>query len=406
MDEAYRDRGVQPESGAAPTTSVLDAPGKPVWALGLMSGTSLDGIDAALIRTDGETIHATGASVFFPYAAEELSALRRVMADPLALRDTGAPEAEALLAAAVGEVEEAHARVAAGLIARAPAVEAPALVGFPGQTVAHAPEQGWTWQLGDGAPLARALNRPVVFDFRSADVAAGGEGAPLAPFFHYAALRGAGIDGPVAVLNIGGVANVTLVDPGADDALGGVITAFDTGPGNALINDWMAARVGRALDHNGAAAASGADRASALAQRFETNFVVDFQRRSGPKSLDRNAFNRLPALIAEANTEAGAAALTRFTVDCVAAAERVLQPQPQRWLVCGGGRHNPTMMRWLAEALAAPVDPVEAVGLDGDMLEAQAFAYLAVRVLRGLPTSAPATTGARHPVCGGRLAQP
>ncbi|MEM9783065.1 MAG: anhydro-N-acetylmuramic acid kinase [Pseudomonadota bacterium] len=378
-----------------------------IWALGLMSGTSLDGIDASLVLTDGMTVDATGPSAFLPYEAGALPALQRVMADPEAYRDASGGEAQALLAEGAREVTRLHARAAAGLLAETPPERLPHVVGFPGQTVAHAPERQWTWQIGDGAALMRALNRAVVWDFRSDDIAAGGQGAPLAPFFHHAALKGAGVEGPVAVLNIGGVANVTLVDTSlADPAEPGAVSAFDTGPGNALINDWMAVRTGRPLDRNGTAAALGASDGRALAARFGTNFVTDFQRRPGPKSLDRNAFNRLPELLAEVPTEAGAAALTQFTVDCVAAAARLLVPQPTRWLVCGGGRHNPTMMRWLAEALPTPVAPIETVGLDGDMLEAQAFAYLAVRVLRGLPTSAPGTTGAPHPVCGGRIVLP
>ncbi|MEL6266807.1 MAG: anhydro-N-acetylmuramic acid kinase, partial [Pseudomonadota bacterium] len=213
---------------------------------------------------------------------------------------------------------------------------------------------------------------------------------------------------PQAVLNIGGVGNVTWVDPlavGPDDGDGSLV-AFDTGPGNALINDWMAARTGRPMDFAGRAAAAGAGARAALMPRLASNFVADYLGRPGPKSLDRNAFSTLPARLDDVSTEEGAAALTAFTVDCVAASARHLPGRPARWLVCGGGRNNPTMMQWLIEALDAPVAPVEAIGLDGDMLEAQAFAYLAVRVLRGLPTSAPATTGARHPVCGGRIARP
>ncbi|MEL6197294.1 MAG: anhydro-N-acetylmuramic acid kinase [Pseudomonadota bacterium] len=377
----------------------------PAWVLGLMSGTSLDGVDVALVQTDGEVIAATGASAFVAYTEPETEALRRLMADPLAVRERRLPGAAVLLEAAAREVDRLHAAAAAGLLAGVSPAEAPMLVGYPGQTAAHAPERQWTWQLGDGAAVARALNRPVVWDFRSEDIRAGGQGAPLAPVFHHAAMRHAGVAGPVAVLNIGGVANVTWVDPAiADPATPGALAAFDTGPGNALLNDWMAARTGKPYDAGGAAAATGAEARGTLARRLETNFVVDFLARPGPKSLDRNAFNTLPALIADASTEEGAAALTGFTVDCVAAAARHLPRPPTRWLVCGGGRLNLTMMRWLTSALEAPVDPIETVGLDGDMLEAQAFAYLAARVVRGLPTSTPATTGCAAPVSGGRLA--
>lgn len=388
----------------------------PRWAMGLMSGTSLDGVDAALIETDGERVTAFGETGFLPYAPADLEHLAPVMADPMRYR--AAPEGSAdagRLRAAARDVLRLHARAVADLLAtaadagRPPGMLGQVLIGFHGQTVMHAPEEGWTWQLGDGAALATALARPVVWDFRSADVAAGGEGAPLAPFYHHSLARrlaaDGAADGPLAFLNIGGVANITWVDPSvADPAAPGALMAFDTGPGNALLNDWMAAHAGEPLDRDGAAAAVGleAARARGLAV-FETNVIADFLARPGPKSLDRNAFATLPARLDGCSIEAGAAALTLFTAHCVAAARQHLPRPPARWLVCGGGRHNPTMMAALAEALDVPVVPVEAVGLDGDMLEAQAFAFLAVRSLRGLPLSAPASTGVPAPVSGGRL---
>ncbi len=279
----------------------------------------------------------------------------------------------------------------------------PAVIGFHGQTVAHAPDQGWTWQLGDGAALARVLNRPVVWDFRSADMGLGGQGAPLAPFFHFALARRIGAAEPLAFLNIGGVANVTCVDPGrtAPEAEGALI-AFDTGPGNALVNDWIQTRTGAPMDADGAAAAAG----SVHRDRLSSNSARAWLDRRPPKSLDRNDFRAVLAGMQGLSVEDGAATLTAFTADCVAESLRHMPAPPSRWLVCGGGRRNETMMRMLAERVDVPVDAVEAVGLDGDMLEAQAFAYLAVRVLRGLPTSAPGTTGCREPVCGGRVSLP
>ncbi|MGF1553390.1 MAG: anhydro-N-acetylmuramic acid kinase [Paracoccaceae bacterium] len=378
-----------------------------VWALGLMSGTSLDGVDASLILTDGERILDTGPSLYEPYDADTLPALSHVMAEPAAFRDGTMPGAAEVLGEAAREVVRVHARAAAALIADAPAARAPAVVGFPGQTVLHAPERGLTWQIGDGAALARALGRAVVWDFRTDDVAAGGQGAPLAPFFHWAAMRSAGLAEPVAVLNIGGVANVTWVDPRAGDPTApGALVAFDTGPGNALVNDWMAEHDGRAMDAGGGVAAAGRAARARLAQRLRTNTVADHLGRPPPKSLDRNAFNALPRLLEGESVEDGAAALTGLTVDCAAAALDHLPTPPARWLVCGGGRYNATMMAWLAEALDGAVEPIEAVGLDGDMLEAQAFGFLAVRVLRGMATSGPSTTGAARAVSGGRVATP
>jgi len=279
----------------------------------------------------------------------------------------------------------------------------PQVIGFHGQTVSHRPAEGFTLQLGDGAAVATGCGVATVWDFRSADMAAGGEGAPLAPFFHFALARSAGLDAPVAFLNLGGVGNVTWVDPEADAPQApGALLAFDTGPANALIDDFMAARTGAGYDADGATAGRGLV-ASEILARFRHTPYLD---RTPPKSLDRNDFLPVLEAVSELGTEDGAATLTAFTTDCVVAGLRHMPSPPTRWLVCGGGRKNLTMMRMLAERLDAPVDPVEAVGFDGDMLEAQAFGYLAVRVLRGLPTSAPSTTGCREPVCGGRISYP
>ena len=371
--------------------------GEPIWALGLMSGTSLDGVDAALLLTDGESIEAFGPSGFTPFDRLGATALPPIMDDPLRHWRGARDDDRARLEAAEREVVRLHARAVVDLLADG--AEPPALVGFPGQTVAHYPEKRWTWQLGDGARLAAALNRAVAWDFRTADIEAGGQGAPLAPFFHLAAARWAGLEGPVAFVNVGGVGNVTWVDPARDEA---ALVAFDTGPGNALLNDWMQARTGQPVDADGAVAARGAVHEAP----FATNFVADYLQRPGPKSLDRNTFGTLLERVAHLGTEDGAASLTAFTARCIAASLPHLPEPPARWLACGGGRRNPTMMAMTSDALGAPVEPVEAVGLDGDMLEAQAFAYLAVRVARGLPLSAPGTTGVPRAMGGGRLSPP
>ncbi len=375
--------------------------GRPIWALGQMSGTSLDGIDSALLLTDGETVSDFGMTAFLPYREGGLRALPEVWKDWARFRPTHTNEDQALLAEAAQEVEAAHAMAAVNLLINK--VASPAVLGFHGQTVAHDPEAGWTWQLGDGAAVARAVNRAVIWDFRTADMEADGQGAPLAPFYHFALAKHIGATEPLVFLNNGGVANITWVDPTKErpedeDAL----LAFDTGPGNALVNDWMQGHTGEPMDRDGAAAAQG----RAHRDRLNTNSGREYLRRPGPKSLDRNDFHGVLGAMEGLSTNDGAATLTQFTADCVAASVRHMPSPPSRWLVCGGGRLNPTMMSMLAERLDAPVEPVEAVGLDGDMLEAQAFAYLAVRVLRGLPTSAPSTTGCREPVSGGRISYP
>ncbi|MEM6906993.1 MAG: anhydro-N-acetylmuramic acid kinase, partial [Pseudomonadota bacterium] len=279
----------------------------------------------------------------------------------------------------------------------------PKIVGFHGQTIMHRPDQGWTWQLGDGQKLAVTLRRPVVWDFRSADMAAGGEGAPLAPFYHFALAKHIRAREPLAFLNLGGVGNVTWIDPTKTlPEEPGALLAFDTGPGNALVNDWMQAQTGSPMDRDGAAAAAG----RVHRDRLNSNAARAYLDRTPPKSLDRNEFAPVLRAMAGLQTEDGAATLTAFTAQCVAESLRHMPAPPTRWLVCGGGRLNRAMMGMLAETLDAPVAPVEDEGLDGDMLEAEAFAFLAVRVLRGLPTSAPGTTGCRAPVSGGRISYP
>lgn len=350
-------------------------------ALGLMSGTSLDGVDAALVRTDGETVAETGVALTVPYDQALRAGLRSVLGGQ----------------GAVAEVErhltEFHAQVVAHLLAQAaiPAAQID-VIGFHGHTILHRPDQGRTWQIGDGAHLARLTAIKVVNDFRSADVAAGGQGAPLVPVFHAALARK--LAKPLAVLNLGGVGNVTWI--GADDRM----LAFDTGPGNALIDDWALTHCGRPVDQDGRMAARGRVDAQAVAA-FASHpyFAVE-----PPKSLDRDDFQSMAAqLVAGKDAADGAATLTAFTARAVALAAAHF-PQPAgRWLVCGGGRHNPVLMAALATELGVPVAAVETVGWDGDALEAQAFAFLAVRSLRGLPLTFPGTTGVAAPLSGGRV---
>ncbi len=393
-------RGFYSGTGGEGKGMVEVSRGNPVWSLGLMSGTSMDGVDAALVRTDGESIAEFGLSLFLAYDQHYralMSAANRaaVAASTEILRDPARwPPTLTRLATSAVTIHLDVIRRLGG---------SPQIVGFHGQTVSHRPAEGFTLQLGDGAAVAAGCGVATVWDFRSADMRAGGEGAPLAPFFHFALARMAGLDAPVAFLNLGGVGNVTWIDPAADAPESpGALLAFDTGPANAMIDDFMAARTGTGYDADGATAALGTIASDVLARlpRFP------YLDRTPPKSLDRNDFLRVLDAVSALSTEDGAAALTAFTADCVAEGLRHMPSPPTRWLICGGGRKNLTLMRMLAERLDAPVDPVESVGLDGDMLEAQAFAYLAVRVLRGLPTSAPSTTGCRAPVCGGRISAP
>ena len=351
-----------------------------VWALGMMSGTSLDGVDAALIETDGVTVSGFGPWRTAPYPAALREQLRAVI------------EGRGARGTAERALTEFHADVAEALLAEAGRRrEDIALVGFPGHTVRHEPEAGRTDQIGDGAALARRLGIDVVDDFRSNDVRAGGQGAPLAPLFHAALARMDGLATPLAVLNLGGVANVTWIGGPADEDL----LAFDTGPGCALIDDWVLSKTGAALDRDGRLAGAGAVDGAAL----EALLAHPYFDAPPPKSLDRNEFD--PAPMSGLSAGDGAATLVAFTAEAVRRALAHMPAAPLRWLVTGGGRHNPALMAALAERLDVPCDAVECVGWQGDALEAQAFGYLAVRSRRGLPLSLPRTTRVPHPVSGG-----
>jgi anhydro-N-acetylmuramic acid kinase len=349
-----------------------------IWAIGLMSGTSGDGIDAALIETDGETIQQVGPGLGEVYDAEFRARIKGAYGrwDPPA----GLERA----------LTERHAVAVERLLKKAgKAASEVTVIGFHGQTILHEPKRHRTRQIGDGALLAQLTGIDVINDLRSADMAAGGEGAPLAPVFHRAIA--AELEKPVAMLNLGGVANVTWIGDH------GTLIAFDTGPANALIDDWMLKQTGEPVDRDGASARSGKVDAAAVARFLDNPY---FARRA-PKSLDRDAFKGFS--IEGLNTADGAATLTAITAATVAAGLRHLPNKPGRWLACGGGRHNSALMDALRSRLAASVEPVEAIGWDGDLIEAQAFAYMAARSLRGLPISFPGTTGVALPQTGGVL---
>ena len=359
----------------------------PIWALGAMSGTSLDGVDAAMVRTDGETIAEFGPHAYRPLSEVERATIRAVFG-----HWPGDPGVDA----AAEVIERAHAE----LLSRFSGAD---VVGFHGQTLAHDPGHRGTHQCGNGALLAEVLGPPVVWDFRSADVAMGGQGAPLAPFFHFACAKWAGATDPVAFLNLGGVGNLTWVDPSsASPETPGALLAFDTGPANAPINDLMQTRLGRAQDEGGALAASGRVDEAAVARFLDHPYFFKMP----PKSLDRNEFHAALQAVDALSPPDAAATLTAIAAASVARGAEHFPRPVTRLLVTGGGRHNATMMRELAARLSCLVEPIEAAGLNGDMLEAQAFAYLAVRVMRGLPTSCPTTTGVPAAVGGGQISRP
>ncbi len=363
----------------------------PMRAIGLMSGTSLDGIDIALIETDGEARVRRMAGVSEPYPEACRARLRQAIAEAKGLTDRNARPG--CLAEVEQELTERHAEAALRFIGNlALQPSGVDLIGFHGQTVLHRPEARLTVQLGNGALLARLTGIDVVHDMRAADVAAGGQGAPLVPVYHRA-LAAALPQRPLAIVNIGGVANVTWI--GRDDEL----LAFDTGPGNAMIDDWMMAGAKQGCDAEGATAARG---------RVHEDYVAEYLRHSHfaarpPKSLDRNTF--AVELVSELSLEDGAATLTAFTAGAIARAREHMPAEPMLWIACGGGRRNRTLMSMIAGLVENAVVPAEAVGLDGDNMEAEAWAYLAVRAHCGMPLTYPGTTGVGRPTTGGVLSR-
>jgi anhydro-N-acetylmuramic acid kinase len=357
--------------------------------IGLMSGTSLDGIDAALLYTDGEGAARPGPALTMPYDAQTRRLLRGALD---AARDVaeGAPVPHSIREAE-RVVTEAHATAVKALLKKAGlAAGDVALIGFHGQTILHRPDRHWTWQIGDGGLLARLTGIDVVNDFRSADVKAGGQGAPLVPLYHAVLAREAGLAGPVAVVNVGGVGNVTYID-------GETVLGFDTGPGNAPIDDWMLRHAGRPVDEGGGFARTGRIDEAAL----EKMLAHEFFDRGPPKSLDRMDFGM--EAVEGLSPADGAATLTAFTAASIARARAHFPAAPETWIVCGGGRHNKFLMDQLRARVNAKVLSAEGAGWNGDFIEAEAFAYLAMRSRLGLPLSLPTTTGVREPMTGGKF---
>jgi anhydro-N-acetylmuramic acid kinase len=353
-------------------------------ALGLMSGTSVDGVDVALIETDGERLASFGPVLTVPYGDE----VRRVIRAAF-----GAEQPNPATAAAERAVTEAHAdAVQRWSRDTGTALATLDVVGFHGQTITHRPEKHFTWQIGDGAALARALGVRVVNDLRGADVLAGGQGAPLVPIYHAALVRD--LPRPLAVVNIGGVANVTWI--GADDTL----LAFDTGPGNGPIDDWCARRAGRRFDEDGALAASGKVDRTRLERFGEHRYFA----KKPPKSLDRGDFN--DSWAEGLSAVDGAATLTRGTARAIALAAHHFPASVTHWVIAGGGARNLTLLKAIAEETRGKIVTADSLGWNGDALEAQAFGFLAVRSLRGLPLTYPGTTGAPRPMTGGKLNLP
>jgi anhydro-N-acetylmuramic acid kinase len=347
------------------------------FIIGLMSGTSADGIDAALLRTDGVDFAECLGGVTIPYpadfSAKLLQAAQTHMADAVLVR----------------ELTKRHAEAVAILLQQTGyTAQDIDYLGFHGHTIEHAPFERRTVQIGDAALLAHLTGINVVYDFRKNDVAAGGQGAPLVPLYHQAVAKN--WQKPVVLVNIGGVANVTYID---DDRL----LAFDTGTGNALLNDWIHQKTGQAFDNKGETARRGQVNTEILRSLLQHPFFTA----QPPKSLDRNAFSL--ESVKNLSLEDGAATLTHFTAQSIALSKQFFPKEPVQWVVVGGGRHNDFLLETLQQAVAAPVVTGESVGLHSDFVEAEAFAYLAARSVQGLLLSLPTTTGVPTPLTGGKI---
>lgn len=350
-------------------------------ALGLMSGTSMDGIDAAVIETDGESVVKPlggRTSVFDPNFRKAL----------MAMQGRKKPMEEVETAFTLGNAE-AVKRVLKKLEIDPSEID---VIGFHGQTLYHAPDEKLTVQMGDGGMLATETEIPVVYDFRSADVQAGGQGAPLAPIYHMA--RCAGQEKPMAVLNLGGVGNITYIGKFKE------LIAFDTGPANGPIDDWVGRHGKGAMDEGGIFSLAGQPELGRITHALRNPYF----RKLPPKSLDRSFFGW--ELVKGLSLEDGCATLARLVSESVAQGRAWFPDKIRHVLVGGGGRYNQAIMKNLSERLDVPVRSCDEEGWDGDLIEAEAFAYMAVRHLRGLPITYPDTTGVSEPLKGGRLAMP
>jgi len=366
--------------------------------VGLMSGTSMDGVDAAMIYTDGVRIERLGPSLTVPFPSDVRERIKEGLniASGCANKDV-VPETIKTLEQEITDWNAFAVEELLAVTGQKPSQID--MIGFHGQTITHRPDRGWTWQIGDGGRLSGKTGIPVVNDFRSADVAAGGEGAPLVSLYHAALLRRERRHETVAILNLGGVANVTWISF-ADNPEEPQIIAFDTGPGNAMLDDWAQIHTGNPCDVDGNLAARGINHEEVVMGLMASPYFDE----KPPKTLDRDDFNI--QAVRGLSPEDGAATLTNFVVESIVSAQSHFPSPPEGWYICGGGRLNATLMRRLRRRLPVLLDPVEVLGWRGDALEAEAFAFLAARSRRNMPLSMPSTTGCSEPTVGGVFHEP
>ncbi|GGA55714.1 anhydro-N-acetylmuramic acid kinase [Nitratireductor aestuarii] len=369
-----------------------------VTALGLMSGTSMDGIDLAVIRTDGEGVVERGPSMAVSHDASFRKRLEEALqvAKQIKVRN----ERPGPLAEIEQELTTLHADAVKRFLDQHGDGWRPDIVGFHGQTVLHRPHEALTVQIGDGEALARSIGIRVAYDMRAEDMRHGGQGAPLVPVYHVA-LAASLPDGekrlPLCFVNIGGISNITFIPEQGDPI------AFDSGPGNALIDQWVFQKAGVPFDEDGKIASGG----QVVRSVVDAYLANPFFEKPGPKSLDRHDFDLQP--VKDLGLEDGARTLAAVTAEAIIRAQEHLPETPKLWIVCGGGQKNRFIIKHLselAESNHALVKPADELGLDGDSMEAEAWAYLAVRASKGLPLTFPTTTGCREPVSGGVIAEP
>jgi anhydro-N-acetylmuramic acid kinase len=364
-------------------------------AIGLMSGTSLDGIDVALVKSNGHNCTPWGKPFHLPYSDKDKTRLQEALEIARVERKPNKSNKT------INELENFltnlhYNAVVATLNLNGLKNSDIDVVGFHGQTLLHKPEERWSWQIGCGRTLSKKLKITVVNDFRRYDVSNGGQGAPLVPIYHHALFDTKRNEYPVAILNIGGVANLTWNDGRSTERL----VAFDTGPGNALLDDWITKNSALPFDKKGMISSKGKVKRSLVKKWMENPYFLMLP----PKSLDRNQFD-VSGLQKSSNVENyfedGAATLCAFTVEAIKLAESQCPAPVKQWYVCGGGAHNPTLMNMLSKKLSGKVNLASDIGWSGDFIEAQAFAFLAVRTLYDLPITFPRTTGINKPSTGG-----
>lgn len=364
-------------------------------AIGLMSGTSLDGIDAALITSDGDTVQRFGQAFHMDYSTDMRSRLKQALSE--ARKEKRPTDKNALINETEQIQTDLHYVVVCELLElNGLKTDDIDVIGFHGQTLLHGPDEGWTWQIGLGERLAKRLNITVVNDLRGNDVKNGGQGAPMVPVYHQSILKGQISEYPAALINIGGVANITWV--GSEE--GGDMVAFDTGPGNALLDDWVREHTDLPYDIDGMISIKGKVNDDMVSGWMEN----DYFDISPPKSLDRDDFE--VSEVSALSLEDGAATLCAFTAATIKAGAAKCPAEVKNWYVCGGGAHNPVIMKMLKDVLDGDVAPINALGFDGDYIEAEAFAYMAVRKLYDLPITFPGTTGISEPSTGGVINLP